>query len=93
MHGMQHHTTTGNTVAGKALYELKPESGQGLLCPQTAEALQQLFAQDPDNLVRERAAKCMTVIGRKATGVRKILVCGALLTLLDLLQDAELAVR
>jgi hypothetical protein len=64
-------------------------SGQGLLCPQTAE----VFAQDPDNLVRERAAKSMTVIGRKATGVRKILVCGALPTLLDLLHDAELAVR
>ncbi len=90
---MRHHTVTGNAVAGKALYRLQPGSGQGLLCPWIAEALQHLFAQDPDNLVRERAAKCMTVIGRKATGVRKILVCGALSTLLDLLCDAELAVR
>lgn len=72
---------------------LQSGSGRGLLCPQIAEALQQLFVQDPDNLVRERAAKCMTVIGRKATGVRKILVCGALPMLLDLFHDAELAVR
>ena len=93
MHAMRHHTATGNTVAGKALYELQSGSGQGLLCAQTAEALQQLIAQDPDNLVRERAAKCMIVIGRKATGVQKLLVCGALPTLLDLLHDAELAVR
>ncbi len=93
MHGLRHHTATSNAVAGKALYELQPGSRQGLLCPQIAEALQHFFAQDPDNLVQERAAKCMTVIGRKATGVRKILVCGALPTLLDLLQDAELAVR
>ncbi len=72
---------------------LQSGSGQGLLCPQIAEVLQQLFAQDSDNLVRERAANCMTVIGRKATGVWKVLVCGALPTLLDLLHDAELAVR
>lgn len=49
--------------------------------------------QDPDNLVRERAVKCMTLIGRKANGVKKILGCGALPTLLDKLQDADLTVR
>lgn len=51
------------------------------------------MVQDPDTTVRERSASCLTVVGRKATGVRKILSCGALITLLDLLQDESLAVR
>lgn len=51
------------------------------------------MVQDPDTLVRERAAKCVALIGRKANGVRKILGCGALPTLLDQLQDADLTVR
>ena len=52
-----------------------------------------MLVQDPDNTVRERAASCITLIGRKASGVRKVLICGALPTLLGLLQDADLAVR
>ena len=52
-----------------------------------------VLVQDPDITVRERAASCLTVIGRKANGVRKILSSGALITLLDLLQDESLAVR
>lgn len=52
-----------------------------------------VLVQDPDITVRERAASCLTVIGRKVNGVRKILSSGALITLLDLLQDDNLAVR
>ena len=50
-------------------------------------------AQDRDNLVRQRAASCLTLVGRKATGARKVLTCGALRVLLDLLQDADLPTR
>ena len=49
--------------------------------------------QDPDTTVRQRSASCLTVVGRKATGIRKILSSGALIMLLDLLQDNSLAVR
>ena len=49
--------------------------------------------QDRDNLVRQRAASCLTLVGRKATGVRKVLTCGALPVLLDLLQDADVPTR
>lgn len=49
--------------------------------------------QDPDTTVRERSASCLTLIARKATGVRKILSSGALITLLDMLQDEQVAVR
>ena len=49
--------------------------------------------QDHDAVVRERAARCLAVVGRKANGIRKILSSGALATLLDLLQDADLPVR
>lgn len=49
--------------------------------------------QDPDITIRQRAAACLTLIGRKANGVKKILSSGALITLLDLLQDETVAVR
>ncbi|KAL3137433.1 Radial spoke head 14 [Trebouxia sp. C0010 RCD-2024] len=49
--------------------------------------------QDPDTIVRKHSASCLTVIARKATGVRKILSSGALITLLDMLQDEEVTVR
>ena len=52
-----------------------------------------MIMQDPDSLARERAADCLTLIGRKANSVRRILSAGALATLLDLLQDANVSVR
>ena len=52
-----------------------------------------ILVQDPDITVRERAANCLTIIGRKANGVKKILSSGALITMLDLLQDENMAVR
>ena len=55
--------------------------------------LSRILVQDPDITVRERAASCLTIIGRKANGVQKILSSGALITLLDLLQDDDMAVR
>ena len=50
-------------------------------------------AQDSDTTVRERTAVSLTLIARKTHGVKKVLQCGALPTLLDLLQDPNIPVR
>lgn len=52
-----------------------------------------LYLQDSDTTVRERTAICLTLLTRKTHGVKKVLQCGALPTLLDLLQDPNIAVR
>ena len=49
--------------------------------------------QDQDTTIRKRTADCLTLVVRKAHGVKKMLQCGALPTLLDLLQDADIPVR
>ena len=52
-----------------------------------------ILLQDQDAAVRERTAKCLTLVVRKPHGVKKLLQCGTLPVLLDLLQDPNLPVR
>ena len=73
---------TTDAVLYKSIIQL------GLMCQHQCGML-----QDQDSLVRGRAASCLAIIGKKPNGVRKILSSGALITLLDLLQDADVTVR